>query len=398
MLIVGLAMRDLLRDRFVLLCNVAIMAGVLVPMLVLFGVKNGVHQALIGDLLARPATRQVDTVGNVGLTGEAIARLHGWPEVAFVTPRPRSQFDLVNVRAEGGRRLREALAVPSGAGDPNLPAGLTLASGTAVASALLADQLDVAPGDRLQIVTQAEGRPRQLLLEARLLAVISTGVAEGRTLFVPFETVDLIEAFYDAYALPEHGIDSGRPLTERAPLHAGLRAYAHRLEDVAPLQRRIEAEFGIATTARSREVEAVLGLGRNLDLALALTVALAATGLGAALVLGFWTEVGRKRRTLAALALMGTPVRRLSLFPLTQALVTALLGLGVSWGLYGLAAHMAEGLFGGGLPGGASVAVIAPPAALAISLAVLGLVLAASALAAWSAMRLDPAIVLREAV
>ncbi|MFT7594421.1 MAG: putative ABC transport system permease protein, partial [Paracoccaceae bacterium] len=51
MLIVHLAWRDLIRDRFFLFCNIAVMVGILVPLLVLFGVKNGVYSALIGEML-----------------------------------------------------------------------------------------------------------------------------------------------------------------------------------------------------------------------------------------------------------------------------------------------------------------------------------------------------------
>ena len=86
MLIVQLAWRDLLRDRFFLLCNVAVMVGILVPLLVLFGVKNGVYQALIGEMLANPANLQIDTAGNATLSEAEIAPLRDWPEIAFMTP------------------------------------------------------------------------------------------------------------------------------------------------------------------------------------------------------------------------------------------------------------------------------------------------------------------------
>jgi len=64
MIVLGLAVRDLIRDRFFFLCNVAVIVGVLAPLLVLFGVKNGVYQALIGEMMANPATLQIDTLGN----------------------------------------------------------------------------------------------------------------------------------------------------------------------------------------------------------------------------------------------------------------------------------------------------------------------------------------------
>lgn len=396
MLIVQLAWRDLLRDRFFLLCNVAVMVGILVPLLVLFGVKNGVYQALIGEMLANPANLQIDTAGNATLSEAEIAPLRDWPEIAFMTPKIRAQFDYINVRATEGRRMRAALLIPTGAGDPTLPSGAELAEGAVAISAQLAAQLDLAPGADLQLITQAEGRPRQLVLPARVGLVLPEGAAAGRAVLAPYAVLDLVEAFYDSYSLPEHGIDGTRPLEDRVTAYEGVRVYARRLEDLAALQTRIESQLGLGTTAHTREVESLLGLGRKLNLALAGTAVLAAVGLGAALVLGFWSEVARKRLVLAGIALLGVPGRQLALFPVVQALITAALGLVLSFALYSLAGRGAKAVFGQGLPGGAPLAVITPAQAAAISAAVLVLVLAAAAAAAWSAQRLDPATVLRE--
>ena len=157
--------------------------------------------------------------------------------------------------------------------------------------------------------------------------------------------------------------------------------------------------------APQRTAEACAGLGVALILAACLlyteqTIFPGASALvptlGAALVLGFWSDVARKKTTLAGIALLGVPGRDLALFPVIQALITAALGLIASFLLYALAARGATALFGQGLPGEAPLAVITAGQAALISLAVLALVTAAAAAAAWSAQRLDPASVLRE--
>ncbi len=396
MLIAALAWRDLMRDRFFLFCNVAVMVGILVPLLVLFGVKNGVYAALIGEMLADPANRQIDTRGNAGFTADDLAPLRDWPEIAFLTPKVRGQFDYMNVRAKGGRRMRPALIVPTGMGDPTLPPGTRIGPGQVAVSAQLAAQLDLAVGTELELISQAEGRPRQLVLPVTVAAVLSEAMAAGRAVLAPFPMLELIEAFYESYGLPEHGIAGTRDLADRVASYEGVRVYARRLEDLAVLQARIEGRLGVATSARTREVEALLGLGRRLDLALGLTAALAALGLGAALVLGFWSDVARKRVVLAGIALLGVPGRHLALFPVVQALITAALGLALSGGLYLIAGRIAAALFGRGLPAGARLTLITPAQGLAICAGVLALVLGAAAVAAWSAQRLDPASVLRE--
>lgn len=398
MLTLTLALRDLMRDRFFLLCNVAVLCGVLVPLLILFGVKNGIYQALIGDLLRNPATLQIDTQGNASLTEADIAPLRSDPGIAFLTPRTRSQFDYIFVHnaASKGAALREALLLPSGDGDPNLPAGVTLAADEVALSAALARQLNVAPGAALALVTQAEGRPRQLRLPVRVRLILPDAVSTGSSVLAPFAIPDLIEAFYDAYALPDLGITDGRPLSDRVARHEGLRVYARSLEELAAVQSRVERQLGVATSARTREVAAVLGLGRNLERALALTVGLACLGLAAALIFSFWSDVMRKRTALAALGMLGMPPRRLALFPIVQGVVTAGLGLAASFGMYALAARAAKAMFGAGMPSEGQVAVISASQAAGICLAVLGLVILAAAAAAWSVQRIDPAQTLRE--
>lgn len=396
MLIAELAVRDLIRDRFFLFCNTAVMVGILVPLLVLFGVKNGVYSALIGEMLADPANRQIDTQGNAGFTDAELAPLRDWPEIVFFTPKVRGQFDYMNVRLKDGRRMRPALIIPSGSGDPTLPSGATLDGSEVAVSAQLATLLDLTQGAELQLISQAEGRPRQLVLSATVAQVLPEAAVSGRTVLAPFATLDLIEAYYDSYSLPEFGITGTRDLADRVTSYEGVRVYVDRLENLAGLQARLEQHLGIATSARTRDVEALLGLGRKLDLALALTTALAALGLGAALVLGFWSEVGRKKVVLAGLSLLGLSGARLALFPMVQAVVTAVLGLSLSFLFYGVAGRVASGLFGQGLPDGARLAIITLPQSLAICAGVILLVLAAAGVAAWSVQRLDPATVMRD--
>lgn len=397
MLTLELALRDLWRDRVFFLCNLAILMGVLVPLLVLFGVKNGVYEALVGRLMSDPATLQIDTRGNAALTEADVAPLAGWPEVAFAVPRVRSQFDYVDLQKTGGGRiLRQAVLLPTGAGDPNLPPGVVPGPQEVVLSALVARQLQAGPGDALELATQAEDRPRQLVLPVTVLAVLPESTIAGRAVLAPYATLDLFEAFYDAYALPDHGITEGKPLSTRQPRFEGLRLYARNLEGVALLQARVEATLGLATEARTREIEAVLGLGRNLDIAMALTTALAALGMAAALIFGFWADVARKGPGLAALAILGLGPGSLALLPLVQAGVTALVGIALAFATYLAVAGWAQSLFGAGLPPGARIAVIAPPQALTIAASVLALVLGAASAAAWAAQGTDPARVLRE--
>ncbi|MGZ2257489.1 ABC transporter permease [Roseobacter sp. A03A-229] len=390
-----LALRDLMRDRIQLVCNVAVITGVLVPLMVLFGVKNGVYDALIGRLLSNPANLQIDTSGNASFSPADAEEVAGWPEAAFVTLKTRSMFDFVNVRAVSGGPMRDAVVVPSGTGDPYLPDQLALAADEVALSAQLATQLNVASGESIHIVTQSE-RARQLVFEYRVAALVPSERLSGRSVLAGIDTLDQIEAFYDGFALPEHGIADGKPLDQRVADFEGIRAFARRLEDLAPLQSKLESRFGISTEANTRTVAATLALGTNLNLALALTAAVASIGLAAALVFGFWGEVMRKMRVMATLALIGIAGERLILFPIVQAGVSAGLALVISFAMFWLAGSVASSMFGGGLQSDESLVLLTVQQAMTIVLAVLGFVLVASLFAARAALRVDPATVLRD--
>ncbi|MGC9418086.1 MAG: ABC transporter permease [Rhodovulum sp.] len=395
-LLIHLSIRALFRDWVYLVCNVAVMAGVIVPLLVLFGVKNGVYDALLGRLLANPATLQIDTSGNNSFSYADIDEVRTWPDVQFATLKTRSLFDYVNVRATGGRGREEALISPSGDGDPMLAPLAGLGEGEVAVSAALARQLSLSPGSTVEIFTQAEERPRQLVLGATVSGILPEDRLSGRVILADIATLDLIEAFYDAYALPEHGIEAGKPLSTRKVDFEGMRVYARQLESLSALQERIEARFGVTTQAKTAEVESVLGLGRNLGLALALTVAVAGTGLAASLIFGFWGEVIRKRRTIANLGLLGISQHLLALFPLVQALVTAALGLALSFLLFFVTGALAERLFETGLTDRGGLVSVSFGQGVTIATAVLGFVGLASFAAARAALATDPATVLRE--
>lgn len=391
-----LALRDLFHQKVHLICSVATLAGVIVPLLVLFGIKNGVYNALIGRLLSDPATLQIDTSGNESFSREQAELVRTWPEAGFVTPKTRSLFDYVNVRVEGGREKREALLIPSGTGDPNLPPGLNLVPSHVVVSAGLASQLGIDNQTRLQVFTQAEDRPRQLLLTLDVVSVLSDGAASGRTLYAHIDTLDLIEAFYDGYALPDYGIEEGRPLADRTESFEGLRVFARDLVSLAPLQTRLEQAFGVQTVARSTEVGAILALGRNLNLALLFTASVAAIGLAAALVFGFWGEVARKRQVMASLALLGIGGGKLWLFPVIQALTSGIIGIVVSFALFVVARAFAERLFDSSLTAETGLVSLSVAQAMAIIVLILAFVVATSLIAAHRASQTDPADVLRE--
>ncbi|MCY4304356.1 MAG: ABC transporter permease [Aestuariivita sp.] len=395
-LIFRLAIKGLLYERIHLICNAAILASVLVPLMVIFGIKNGVYSALLDRLLNDPTTLRIETTGNVGFSEKDVEIVRSWKLSGFVTAKTRSIFDFVNVRRQGDIQKRTAILVPSGKGDPTLPNNLELGIHDAVLSANLARQLNISVGDPIQIFTQAAERPKQLMLPLKTVAILPDAHAAGRSIFADIAVLDLVEAFYDEYALPDYGITEGRDFSTRVPEFEGMRIFARDLRELAALQSQVEQFFDVRTEAQTAEVTGVLSLNRNLNIALLLNAGIASLGLAAALIFSFWGEVARKRQTIATLALLGIAANRLWLFPVIQAIVSGFVGLIVSFLIFFAAATLAEILFDSELTENSALVVLTSQQIIAIIVTVLLFVICTSYFAARSAFRIDPAEVLRQ--
>ena len=394
MLSARLALSSLWHERVHLFCNVAMIAGALVPLLVLFGVKTGVHQALMDDLLSDPNLLYVTTLGDNDFSEADRVEISGWEEVEFVVLKTRSIADDALIQSASDGRIAQATLVPSGPGDPLLPDGVTVSEGQIAVSARLAEQIGAARGTEVRVIGRTELRS-PLVITATVVEALAPERSTGNVILMTSEEMDLFEAYFDGYALPQFGLGDGRPIAERVSSFEGLRLYANALENVSRLEIRVQDRFGVRTHSRAQEIEGVLALGRNLDLAFLLIASTAVVGLGAALLFSFWAEVDRKRRIFATLMLVGLSRRDIALVPLVQAAVVGAAGVAVAFILFALASIGAEAMFADRMPPGQSVvSLTATSVILGIVLPIV-IVLVASTLAVRTVIGIDPAITLR---
>lgn len=395
MYLVNLALTDLWKDRLALICNAALIAGILVPLLVLMAAKSGVYGHMLKDLSDDPKILKIETTGNLPISPQVLATVQSWPEVAFAVLRPRAFSDNLQVYSPVSGKTEDAVVLTTGLGDPYIGPGIDLGPGDLVMTQDIAQKLKVAVGDPVELISALANRPRQMLVPMRVVHVLpETGLRGGTVLALP-QTVDLFEAFIDNYAVPQFGIVDGKSLSGRVAVYERLRVHATRLEDVADLQHRIETVLGLRTQADSQRIESTLGLGRNLTLSLNLLTVVGLAGLSAALAFGFWADVHRKKVVLATLALLGLPAPFLVAYPVIQSLATSLAGLLLSFAAYGLAKLVADHLFTGMLDG-ASLLILSGRQMAEVAAGIVGLVAITASFAGMRCRRFDPALVLRE--
>lgn len=391
----NLAWRGLLHEKIYLWCNIAVICGVLVPLLVLQGVKSGVYAALIADIASDPTALSVTTLGDQGFLPEDIVEVAQWPETEFVSPRTRNIGNIVLVQNPAGSVLRDATTLPSAAGDPLLNGGVPPDDSRVVVSALLAEVADLTEGAPINILAHSEARPRALVIAAEVAAILPSERLAGPAMLVDPALLEWIEAYYEGYALPDLGIEDGADLATRVIVHEGLRLYARTLADVGALERRLVKRFEVPTRSQAAQIERVFRLGRNLDLAFAIIASTAVLGLISALVFGFWADVQRKKQILATLALIGFTPGQIACIPLLQALLTAVFALVIAFVLFTGVAQVADAFFADVLKSGQPLILLsAAHGAVAVGLTLVSVAVAAT-WASLSALGTDPAIVFR---
>ena len=400
MRLVGRLALDDYRHEWVLSgCSVLALAAVLIPLLVLFGLRYGIITNLLDPLIENPRYREVTPVTSGRYTPEWFETMRARDDVEFVVPRTRSIAASIRLRMPDSEvgRIVDVELIPSGTGDPVLAEGLEPPKGygQVLLSTSIAERLGATAGKRVEgIVT----RTRQGEVETELLPLDVAGVAPpaafGRDgMFVSSELLVAIEDFLDGRAVPALGWPGSEPRSaERA--FAGFRMYARGLDDVATLRAEMLAQ-NIDVRTSIADISLVQTLDRNLGIVYWIIATMAIAGYCLSFATSVWANVDRKRREFSVLRLTGFRTRDIVWFPILQAAFTAVLAWLLACAAYFAVQGILNGLFAESIGGGEPVCRIR---AWHLGLALLLTLVASTAAAAAGGRRvaqLEPSIGLR---
>lgn len=384
-----LALADIWHERVLFLCSALGCAAVLAPLIVLFGLRQGVVAGLRAELLEDPRAREVVSVVNRTLEPALFARLAADPRVAFLVPRTRALSATIVLEnpARPGRGVRMEL-LPTGPDDPLLP-GVAAGDGL-VLSATAAERLGLAVGDAaLASVARSRGAEREVLtLSLPVHGIAPASAATRDAAFAGVPVLLLAEDFLDGNA----AVDArpGSIEAARARPFAGFRLHAARLEDVPALDREFRLA-GIEVASRAEAVAGLLRLDRNLALLFLAIAGAGGAGYLVSLGVGLWAQVERKRRDLALLSLLGMKRRALLMLPLLQAAAVALAGALLAFGVAAAVAGVLNRAFAGTVAGDRPVCLLTVGMGLAAAGVTLAGALVASVLAGLRAAAVAPA-------
>lgn len=398
-LIVKLALHDYRHEKLMSVCFVLALSAVLVPLLVLFGLKFGIVTNLLTPLIEDPRYRQIQPVGSGKYGPEWFENMSRRADVAFIVPRTRAIAATMKLRAPDSEvgRIIDVELIPSAANDPVLetlpaPAGLT----QVVLSQDAADKLGVGAGGHLEgILTRViHGEPQTVLLPMQAMGVASSGAFTRDGLFVSNQLLVAVEDFRDGRAVPELGWDGAAP-AEGPRYFSGFRLYAQHIEDVAGLRKGL-MDLGIDVRTRVADIDLVKSLDRNLSIVFWIIALIAASGYGLSFGASVWANVDRKRREFSVLRLTGFRTRGIVWFPILQALLTGLLGWVIAAVVFFLVQAGLNALFIDNIGAGEPVCrLMFWHLGLALAMTLLAAVLAA-ALGGVRVAQLEPSLALRE--
>jgi len=399
--IARLGAMDLLHQKLASLVLILALAAVLTPLLVLFGLKFGVIDNLVQELVQDPTNREIRLSGHGRFDQAWFKTIAEREEVAFVMPRTRGAAASIDLRAaSGGTEHSTVELIPSGLGDPLLK-GHTQApmdNHSIVISARVARELNVAVGDQLKgsVRRKLEGKWSRVHTLLKVIGVVPDHVFARKGGFVTPELLTAIEDYRDGYAAPEFGWNDGKSFNAER-YHSSFRLYVRELDDVATVRDLLMAEGqGYEVSTKAKAIEEVKLFDRYLTATFLMIAAIGVIGYLLSFGASMWVNVERKRRELSVLQLLGFRSSVIMFFPVIQSGIIALCGGAMAIILFWLISLLINNYFAQEAGQFEGLCRLLPSHLFISLLATLVCAVIAAGLAAYRTTRIEPSKGLRE--
>ncbi|QAV22979.1 ABC transporter permease [Proteus hauseri] len=396
-LLCSLAWRDLLYDRKVALCIVFSLVSVIAPLLLLFGLKNGIVTQLHHQLLNDPRNLEIRMLGNGNYPPSWFDEIAQKKEVRFVIPLTRSLNTQADIVIDGQHFIDNAEIIPTAKNDPLLEdVAIPQNNDTLVLSANAAQKLQANVGDnvRLFIGRKLNGVNERAKRTFVVGAIISDSKFPRAAAFVSLDVLVAMEDYRDGYQAPLFGINEGVEAKPRNQF-AKARLYATDLDAIAPLDNWFTQQHIDVITQKS-QIDSVKAISYVLNVIFSVIAWVSLLGCVASLIGAFLANIDRKRKDMAVLRLLGFRQFAVSLYIVLQALLLTSLAFILALMLYGVGSQLFTTLLGTHLPEQAFVCqltfgdlLIAMGSALLVAFVVAGI-------GALRAVSIQPAESLRE--
>jgi|GEM_PF-2482434 len=222
-LILSLASSDLRHEKVLNACLLLALTAVFAPLLILFGLKNGIVETMRDRLVEDPRNREIRPRTSQVFERAWLDTLQQHPEVAFVAPMTRQISTSVKARIAGQDNLIDLDLLATDPGDALvLENEATIPTpGECVLSASAAEKLGAVPGNEIEIevARYLDGQRSAVTVVHRCIGITSPRATGLPVLFATLDTLEAVENYRDGRAVPELGWPGGIP--EAQPMFDG---------------------------------------------------------------------------------------------------------------------------------------------------------------------------------
>jgi putative ABC transport system permease protein len=376
-------------------------------------VITNLRETLVSD----PRNLEVIVYGSAQLPRTWFSAMTARDDVAFVIPKTRTINASVDLLDAEQRLVPSVELLPTGPGDPLVPAELTaplgpdevlvsetlaqrlgLAAAAAPKAATHTDakaEADKGPTVTAVIKRSLDGERQHARLSLRVLGVVPEQRFARDALFAHPALLVAMEDYRDGVLDMPPGSRITPDYAERRALFANARVYARDLDSVAGLAATMRDQ-GIEVRTQAERIATMQALDRTLSFLFRVIAIIGGAGCALALGGALWVNVERKRRASAMLRLFGFGNLAVAALPVLQAIVVSAAGLVLALAVFVIGAGVFNGVLGDNLgPDGYVSRLGVGDIATACGWMLFIAVLSASA-AAWRAARVTPAEGLRE--
>lgn len=396
-LLLKLAYKDLVFDRKIALCIIFALVSVIAPLMLLFGLKNGIVTQLNTKLLNDPRNIEIVILGNKNHPLSLIEEIQARPEVQFIIPLTRSlntQADLFKDKSHFAENIE---MIPTNSGDPLLGHdSIKLEENEIIVTQALAEKLNAKVNDSVTLFVSRK-RDNQFergKREVTIKRIISTNYFSRSAGFISLENLVAMEDYRDGFWVSAFGATSGEIAPKRTHF-AKFRVYANTVDDVAPLAKWFNT-LNIETQTKSAEIENVKAVSYVLGFIFSVIAWITFLGCAASLTGAFLANIDRKRKDMAIMRLIGFKKRSVTTYIIVQAIMLTTLAYLIACGLYAIGSHLFNQALGGALPENQFASHLTYQHYIMAFIMAFMIALFVAAIGAIRASRIDPAESLRE--
>ena len=343
-----LALRHLFFERMMTICQIAALACIMAPLLLLFSLRFGILTELHNKLMNDPKVLSLTLDMSYRLDSSFFENLAARPEVGFVVPQITALNALVDLKFPGAAVRISVL--PTKPGDPvvlssNLSFEQPLGSDEAFISYNLAQLRGLKVGD---VVTMVVSRTRNGVRESVRTSLKLRGIVEERfvnddCLLLNLDLVNAIDDYRNGYNPVL--LSDGSKVNTQPRLYAKFRLYAKDLASVIPLYYYLVNQ-NLNVSSKVREIQNLKAVSHVLNFIYGVIALVSVAGGALALTGLVLSALRASKRNFVLLRLMGQGSTGIYGVVMIEGLFIATVGFALALSLYSIGAGIFNTYFG----------------------------------------------------